>query len=138
WHVDELTLDGLREFLTKTGVDIFGVRNIPNRRVARGVRAVEILSGPSCPVMVGDLQTALNETPLRAFTDPEDVRQVSDECGYSASISWSQGVTDGSYDVVFWRGSLRPAGTLTAHGSFSDYANNPLREIVARRLMTDL
>jgi len=146
WQKEQLTLPALGRLLAETGIDRLCVRNVPNRRVAHAVRAVELLAGPDRPETVGALRKALEKIRDAAFVDPDDVWALGDEHSYVVDISWSTGASDGRYDVLFQRRT--EAGTprrstlgdedATPVRPLGDYANNPLRVMIARKVVPEL
>src|SRR5262249_27854068 len=55
WEAEALTLRRLREWL-EAGPDILAVRQIPNARVTRELKTVELVHGDAAPATVGDLR----------------------------------------------------------------------------------
>ncbi|MGV0106429.1 NdaA [Nostoc sp. DSM 114160] len=145
WQQDELTLPSLRQLLLETP-EIAIVKNVPNARVWKQVKLLELLARDEKPATVGGLVQDLEALTQQEGIEPEDFWSLSDELPYTIDISWSDTGTNDCYDVVFSRRSLG----LISHGilpllretpqlkPWSHYANNPLQGKLTRQLVPRL
>jgi amino acid adenylation domain-containing protein/non-ribosomal peptide synthase protein (TIGR01720 family) len=101
WREEDLTLDRLRERLSREKPLALGVRSVPNARVAAAVEAVRLLAArEDCPASVAELREASERVP---GVDPEDLWDLEGEGAYSVDLSWANSRADGAFDVLFRR-----------------------------------
>ncbi len=146
WRNDRLTPEDLCRLLEDEEKSFLGLRRIPNRRVQEDTAAVELLAGSTGALLAGST-TALFAGELRDMArrkgggiDPSELQSLCEGSPWSAGISWENGYTDGSFDVVFRRrslpGQLAPListkGKLS--GTWTEYGNDPLALVVRSRL----
>jgi hypothetical protein len=144
WGSEKLTLPGVRQLLEQGKTERLGIRNVPNSRLHKEVRAVELINSAQPPETVGELKGLLTE--LSPGIDPEDLWALGEEQDYSVQITWSGFAPSGVCDVVFERndggkGGANQAGVFgepTALKPIQHYTNNPLRGMAGNRLMADL
>ncbi|MFD1047011.1 methyltransferase [Kibdelosporangium lantanae] len=120
----ETTVDSL---LTGDAVRITG---IPNPRVVRELRAVELLRAAAPGATVQDLRRELDRTPLVGL-EIEDVQAIADEHGYQVRFVANMEMP-GGYDAVFTCGGGvgESASGWPELAAPATYANDP---IAARR-----
>jgi len=141
----ELTEDRIRRLLAEEQPPTLGVRDVPNARVARDVRALELINGGEPPQTAGELRIALEQLPQTGI-HPADLLAWSAELPYRIDLSWSSSSPRGEFDVAFRReGSSRSAdrpvrfpGESHEAKSWRTYANNPLQATAARKLIPKL
>ncbi|MGH8575096.1 MAG: phosphopantetheine-binding protein, partial [Gammaproteobacteria bacterium] len=143
WREGRPCVEELRRRLTEERPPLFALRRIANARVEEALGAVEPLlrGGRSGPV--GDIKV-LAASSARAGLEPEDLWRLAGECSYRADLSFAEGSPDGSFDAVFrplavadWEPSPTFAPDQAAQ-PWSRYANNPLHEKLARRIVPEL
>ncbi|MFP5265511.1 MAG: amino acid adenylation domain-containing protein [Blastocatellia bacterium] len=143
-----LTLNDVRRILSEEAPDTLGIRGIPSARLAKEIKALELISGEEAPATVGDLQERLRNAPDESI-DPEAIWALSRETDYRADITWSGSGVGGCYDVVLHRRPADSSGEVifdassfaqdaAALKSMSDYANNPVRRAFVNKLMPKL
>lgn len=148
WLEQDLSLDKLK-LLFEKGQEIFGITHVPNSRVIKELKAVELLADDSEPNTVGELRDILNGISLQTEVDPEDIWSLGDQFGYNVDISWSNKGGPGYYDVIskrrypLARNTNQKANYLfpTTRSSFSDwntYSNDPMQARSARMLIAEL
>jgi ubiquinone/menaquinone biosynthesis C-methylase UbiE len=148
WQREQLSLSAIRQMLRDDKPEALGITRIPNARLIGEIKAVELLTTVNKLETVGDLRNA-----LRAFqgngVDPEDVWALQDEAPYCAQLRWSGPGDDDCYDMLIHRqGAPGSAGAgawlpvfpteKSRRKAWSDYANEPLRAVFARRLAPQL
>ncbi len=149
WQKQELTVPALRRLLAETEPKVLGVTRVPNARLLAEVKALDLLASHEQAETAGDLQNALREIHKDVGVDPEDLWALSDDLPYDIDITWSDSGADGCYDVMFrWRTDARAEMSERAVSHFhresarpkpwSSYANNPLRGMIARKLVPQL
>ncbi|MCP4655475.1 MAG: amino acid adenylation domain-containing protein, partial [bacterium] len=151
WLQEELTLSGLRQYLDEHQPRVLGIRRVPNRRLAKEVRLLELLSSRDGiemgPHPDRDRQTVaeLREELRRSCPEgmePEQFQALGREASYSVELSWSELGSDGSYGVLFGRSTGEVPGIggsgIGTVKPWVAYANNPLRGGVARQLVPRL
>src|SRR5260370_30837550 len=99
------------------------------------------------PAAAGGLRKALLELPDDAGVDPEDLWTLGDSLTYTVQINGSGSGVDAGYDVVFSRRETERAEVSRAAVPFRAtvspkpwrcYANNPMRGMVARKMVPEL
>jgi amino acid adenylation domain-containing protein/non-ribosomal peptide synthase protein (TIGR01720 family) len=146
WRREGLTPAAVRRILVDDAPATLGLFGVPNARLAGDLRALELLAGAEPPATVGELRQALAAGDQDAGVDPEELWALGDELAYAVEISWSGDGPAGSYDVVFQHARLAHAGCVAVgrhaaaldHKPWGAYANNPLQEKLARRLIPAL
>jgi amino acid adenylation domain-containing protein len=142
WKRQALTPEALREILSKTAPDLLGVSGVPDRRVCSEVAALRMILNDEGAVTAGQIR----ERALKAVgVEPEDLWSIEDELPYRVEIRPSPLAADGCFDVLFRRktssgnvaveASPRYPGEPTALLPLPAYANNPLRQRVAGKLV---
>ncbi|MBD2776531.1 non-ribosomal peptide synthetase [Iningainema tapete] len=143
WQKERLTLPKVRQFLLQAP-EILIIKGVPNARIGKQVKLLELIARDEKPRSVGDLLQGLEETQFEGI-EPEDFWSLSEEFPYTTDISWSD-TGNGCYDVVFGRRSparmsqkiLPPLGETQQPKPWSHYANNPLQGKLTRQLVPQL
>jgi len=146
WAEQKLSLDAIRALLTTEKPDTLGIKAVPNSRIEKDVEALAMLPtlGPS--VTVGELRETLLSSPIRGLS-PQSLLALGEELGYEVELSWANSKTDGSYDSLFERlrqGEQSPRRSIgwpqpeTLSEDLSEYANNPARSALRRKLIPQL
>ena len=145
WEQENLDLERLPAMLAGRHDDVFGVRDIPNARLATERQLLQWLSGESkAPQSVGAMRESLRSASLRAV-EPEALWEIAEELGYSMEASYSSDAPD-RIDAVFRvrrepavpRGVVWPRDAVRSVEDWGAYANNPLHTKLMRRLVADL
>ena len=144
WREQALTPDGLRRLLGEESAATLGVRNVPNARVARDVRALELIRRPESLRTAGELRTVLEQSPPTGI-DPTDLWLWSNELPYEVDLSWSSSSPTGDFDATFRRRNLESTRAPVRFPSESvprkpwrAYATDPSRRFIARKLVPSL
>ena len=147
WNAGNLSLERLREILSRNHHEVLGVTGIPNARVQRDVAASRILRSRQCPATVGELRRQLEREQQGAVELPEleDIWSLEKDLPYSIEVRWSQSGAE-FCDVLFRRhgksakeaGRVMFPGEVTVLGPLHDYANDPLKPLLAEGLVREL
>jgi aryl carrier-like protein len=98
WN-DLAGLDDLRRRLHSFEDAVVAVRDVPNARLEREVRAVALLNGDACPRTVGELRRELDMA-ARHGIEPEDVWQLAEEGRYEVHVVAAESGHMDRFDVV--------------------------------------
>jgi amino acid adenylation domain-containing protein len=144
WREKGYTLDSLRRALSNERPKSVGIREVPNARLARDRRALERMNGDGPPQTAGALRSEV-ERSADGSVDPADLWALSSKLPYRVDVSWASSDPSGHFDAAFRRegdpisaAPLRFGGELPATRPWKVYANNPLRVVVARKLIPRL
>ena len=149
WQREGLSLDELSRLLVERAPAVLALTAVPNARVERQVRALELLraEGDDQPAAdrqetVGALRRRLAAEPRRGV-DPSEVWALAEELPYEVRLSWARHGRDGSFDVLLTRrdsGMRRswPAVEVSHGLPWSAYASDPLPGAIARQLVPEL
>jgi amino acid adenylation domain-containing protein len=146
WKEQGMTIASLEQLLKARDARPLAFARVPNARVLKDVRLVELLERADAPERVSDLAVLLEDDPERGV-DPEEIWALGERLGCSTHISWSASKDNASFDVIFNDRKAQPAGERRQAISFSkpeamrpwhEYANNPLEAARARRLAPEL
>jgi thioesterase domain-containing protein/acyl carrier protein len=154
WSSDPKTPRQLAAILLEESPDVLDVRNVRNGRIARELRAWELLQTDDGPQTVGELRARLDRDVLPPSIDPDELYRLARDPRYSVEIGWSGDDPEGRYDAVFRRRCRPPQnpgvatpGLVVATGTtvrrpaavdWSRYANRPLDGLIARRRIAAL
>jgi amino acid adenylation domain-containing protein len=144
WEERKLGPQAIRGILENTKPELLGVRRVPNARLLKEVKSVEMLAEDDGPETVGELQKALLQMDWEAI-DPEELWALGEQIPYQVNISWSGSGGDGCFDVVFAHrpaGGRKPmripmpllGGEEANPGPLDRCANNPVQALLAPRL----
>jgi amino acid adenylation domain-containing protein len=142
WDAYGMTLTSVREKLREEHPEMLALRSIPNARLSREARAVELLSRCAGPRRVMDLRDRLSEWD-GAAVDPEALCALGEELPYDVHLSLRNSGPDGRFDVLFRRRitvGCRPLpaawmAKTTAVQPWSAYANDPLKGVAEQKLV---
>ena len=149
WQQQKLNLSTIRQLLVVDKPDMLNITRVPNARLLKEVKALDLLASCEAPETVDDLREALQEIPQNVGVEPEDVWALGHDLPYSVNINWSGSGADGCYDVVFRRHTTARAETSEAAAAsvpgetvclkpWSEYASNPLEGKFVRKLAPEL
>ncbi len=135
------TLEALRERLAQHGAEapVLEVRGLPNARLQEDLEALRLLREGG-PATAGELRAALRANPPAAGIEPADLWELGGELGWEAQVRSSE-ESDGLVDASFARPGARPrpaAEPRPRPASWSRFANDPLRSVVAENLVPEL
>lgn len=139
WSKNQLKLSTVREQFVENSLEALTLTDIPNARVMEAIQTVAWLSGAEEFRTVSQMREAMQKR-QDGGVDPEVFWDLGEELGYQTQISWSEGSTDGRYDVTFVRDkTLRTSdeGNIPLR-PWHTYANNPLQAKAARKLVPQL
>jgi ubiquinone/menaquinone biosynthesis C-methylase UbiE/acyl carrier protein len=147
WQEHDLMVAAVRRLLREKGSETLQLAHVPNARVLKYVKALELLRSEVPPETVGQLRDILSEIQTSGV-DPEELWALSNDLPYSVDISWANAHADGSFDVTFTHSSkmqaglkepLRDSARVTVPPKpWGQYANDPLRGTFARKLVPEL
>jgi ubiquinone/menaquinone biosynthesis C-methylase UbiE/acyl carrier protein len=141
------TVTGIRQLLVETKPELLAIADVPNARLLPDLRAHALLHDSTTPLeTVGDLRRLLQGASTEEGIDPEALWTLSEELPYGVDIRWSGPGAEGCYDAVFRRLDANKAPpsvrVVPSHAEklahprpWRLYANNPLREKLARLLV---
>lgn len=145
WQEAGLTISQLRRILSEDKPELLGFKNIPNARIKKEMKALELLNKESRPDTAGELRKQLGTVSDDGFVDPEALWALGDDLPYDVSVNWSETGAEGSVDAIFQRTSEEQADKLPfaeapkpSAKAWRDYANNPLQSVLARRLVPEV
>ncbi|MEU0980710.1 amino acid adenylation domain-containing protein [Streptomyces griseus] len=106
WAASPLSPDELARLLQRDRPERLTLTGVPNSRLsgALGLRGLLEERPPSSSV--GELLARAGALPASGHA-PEDWWELADRCGYEVELSWSEGRSDGAYDVVLGRPEAR-------------------------------
>jgi len=146
WNEKALTLTTLREALLAHRPQPLGLTHIPNARLDRERKLLELLNAESGFETVADIREALRAAAGDGI-DTEELSALAAESSYSVTFSWANHGTDGSFDAIFRKeledGRSRqypfqlPNAGSTAR-PWRAYTNDPMRIYMARKLVPAL
>jgi amino acid adenylation domain-containing protein/non-ribosomal peptide synthase protein (TIGR01720 family) len=146
WQQGEFSLSGLHRYLAEERPLALIVTGVPNARLQRERRLLEILASPDGPATAGELREALDADGKLKVIEPEDLWALGAALGYSVQVRGSDDAV--MCDVVFLRGEkaaeeaadsvFNLPGESSASKPWSAYANNPLQGILVRKLVPEL
>ncbi|MDI9634916.1 amino acid adenylation domain-containing protein [Geitlerinema splendidum] len=136
------TLAEIEERLRSQRPSKIGWRHITNARLETELKTQQWLHNNAAPDTVGEWQTYLQTQPPQGL-DPEALWQLAQALNYQIHISWLNTDASGCYDVVFQQTSIDSLLVLAAETPISlqpwqHYANQPLQQIVAQKLIPRL
>ncbi|MCC5669145.1 amino acid adenylation domain-containing protein [Nostoc sp. CHAB 5784] len=147
WQKQELTLSSVRHLLLANQPEILGIRNVPNTRVIKEVKTVELLNNPDGPKTVGELRSHLELLPDTGI-DPEELWNLSQDLPYLLDIILSESSVVDCYEVVFRHHQKQSINIDilsvslsqdTVHNKpWNSYANQPLKGKFTRNLASEL
>jgi amino acid adenylation domain-containing protein len=143
WPDRPLTLAEIRAMLAD-GRAALGLRRVANPRVQRELRTLAWLESAPADARIGDFRAALDGEPPDGI-EPEELIALAAADGWAVDIALVLDADDGCYDAGFRRlgrdvAVPAPVAPSVAVGPrpWHSYANNPLREKMARELVPQL
>lgn len=145
WQEENLTLASLQQLLETTQPDLYCIKQVPNARLQKEVKAHELLKSSSL-VTVEDLLKALEEVP--AGVEPEQVWALAETLPYHVEIRWSDlSSKAGNFEVILIRKTSEPSPilkitppleTTASNVSGTRYANTPALQKASNYLVPEL
>jgi amino acid adenylation domain-containing protein len=140
---DGAALSAIRRQLAERQPECLALRGVRNPRVARDLAALEWLArAPESDTVVAFRERI--DGAESGGIDPEELLALGTELTYEVHTSCALECADGSFDVLFQRRTDGAARAPALHGApeaprpWAAYANNPLREKLARDLIPRL
>lgn len=141
WQQQKLTFERIRDQLQAENPENLAITNIPNSRIQREVKAVELLGSHNRPATVGEMQETLEEM-SQWGVDPEAFWKLTEALPYEVEISWLTSGVEGTYAVFLHRkgdGEMPlPIFAKPALKPLNTYANNPLQGKIAHYLVPQI
>ena len=149
WKQSRLTMSDLEHHLMDQRPVALTLTDVPNARLVRECKALEILASVDCPRIVDELRQALHDDGSADGMDPEDFWTLGELLGYTVQVKWPDSERASSCDVVFIR-QTRDSSENRNHGLFDsldavgltkswrEYANDPLQNVLASKLAPEL
>jgi amino acid adenylation domain-containing protein len=147
WERNRLTQPALRDHLEQTKPRSLYVKGIPNARLQRELKFMELLASQDQPATVSELREAVKKESVVSGVAPEDIWRLGESLPYSVQITLSDSSDLGSCDALFVRNDHGRESDRQAPGmeretgqakDWSLYANNPLQASRARKLIPTL
>jgi amino acid adenylation domain-containing protein/FkbH-like protein len=150
WQRCRSSVLGLQEYLIREKPAAVTISAVPNARLERELKMVEVLASADCPATATELREAVRRETTLSGVEPEDFWALGDALGYTVQVRWSDVGGAGCYDVVFVRpggdagdgvfnslfNSVEELGGVVK--SWSVYANDPLQAMFVRNLAPQL
>ncbi|MEH1861773.1 MAG: amino acid adenylation domain-containing protein [Nostoc sp.] len=138
------TSTSIRQFLQVTEPKIIGWRHVPNARLETEIKTLKWLASKEKPDTVKEWRSSLKQQSAVGI-DPEELWSLNHDLPYSIDISWFNGSTHDSYNVVFQYNSIKEVGlsqevvfneeATVERKLWSSYANQPLQRKLAQKLI---
>jgi amino acid adenylation domain-containing protein len=148
WKKQGLTRESLAEILQKTHPEMLGLTGVPNARLTSEAVALEWLNADDGTASVGDLRRQREEELSSHAIEPEDLWGLEQNLPYQVEVRASRAAVDGCCDVILRRRNEQGEvadyavtqfpGESDAFRPWATYANNPLRQRVAGKLIPQL
>jgi ubiquinone/menaquinone biosynthesis C-methylase UbiE len=145
WAEQKFTLESVARLLRKSPESL-AIKNIPNARIEKDVRAVAKLASAGNLASVQELKNVLDHED-RVGIDPQELWSLGEQLGYRVDTSWAASFPDGSYHVAFTgtddsnREFYKTIAWPEAHHKGNDpneYANAPGRAVIEAKLISEL
>ncbi|PSB01238.1 non-ribosomal peptide synthetase [Merismopedia glauca] len=101
WGKDNLTLEGLSQFIVETKPEALGVAQVPSDRLVPELTALQILRDTDFKGNLGELRALVNDYDAREAIAPQAFWLLAQTLPYNVWVSWSDSGENGCYDVVF-------------------------------------
>ena len=148
WQQRGFSMSDLHRSLKEEQPAAITLTGVPNVRLQRELKLLEILASGEVPATAGELRSALRADSTLNAIEPEDLWALGESLGYTVQVRWSDGDARGSCDVVFHRPGkdaekgvdsvFHFPGEPSASKPWGAYANNPLQSMLADKLVPEL
>ena len=147
WQTDVSSVGALCQMLRDTPLQVLGVADLVNARVAEDVQAFDVMISDDAPATVGELRRTVEEVSMGVAVEPEDLWALGTDLDYDVELKWSAGSAQKMDLVLRRRGApwvelapldRRRKELRADEQSWTRYANNPLQSEVARTLVPQL
>lgn len=138
WGKSRLSTLSLKELLTTSNGPV-GIKNIPNKRIARAVQAFEA-TGNSEFANAGEIKNQIKEIGV----SPDELIEIGNQAGYKTYLTWAGCNETGNYHAVFdkdreARKFVNTSALVnTARQRLSALGNNPLKKNFQSELLPEL
>lgn len=137
WHPEQQDIVSVRQFLQAHQPEILGIRKIPNPRLVKPLRLLELL--PQAGSKTADELRKFLEALTNLGLEPEAWWKLAEELGYTPYVYGSGNHALECYEVVLQRGAATcPTTTYLSSGQsiqpWAAYGNNPLKVHIASKL----
>jgi acyl-CoA synthetase (AMP-forming)/AMP-acid ligase II/acyl carrier protein len=144
WNPRDHSVAAIRERLSSEKLHL-AFRKVPNARLQKDIRAVQLLANYDGADTVGAFREMLEGMPEIAAVDPEEFWSLGAACSYDVEFSYTDNAGDGCYDVLFLRkGETKssawphPTSVSVIVKPWHEYCNSPVQEEGTRQLLTSL
>ncbi|MEW6737860.1 MAG: condensation domain-containing protein, partial [Acidobacteriota bacterium] len=147
WQQQALTLTKLQQLLIEQQSEQLIIRRVPNKRVLKEVKAVELLLNNQYPNTIQELKQTLQEDYTTSI-DPEDIWKLSAQLPYAVDIYWTSVERGSCFNVLLRRYKSQseiPPYTFShlfeeaaPSKSLNFYVNNPLQGMLTKQLIPQL
>ncbi len=103
WSREPREVSEIAAVLRERSPQALAVRDVANGRIARDLRAWELVQAETGPGTVGELRELLEGEPLPRAVDPEALFRLAEELHYTVEIGWSGDDPTGRFDAMFRR-----------------------------------
>ncbi|MDJ0732574.1 MAG: amino acid adenylation domain-containing protein [Nostocaceae cyanobacterium] len=148
WQQQELTINSVQQLLQNNQSHApLKIANIPNIRIVRELKTLELLETANEVTTVEQLRATLDNL-TETGIDPECFREIANLLNYQVKITWSEDSNHGDYNVVFFKHSLADnqgdnnqqkfVNHSSTPTSWSTYANQPLQQKQELQLISQM
>lgn len=150
WRNGNLDLKKLADLLNENKYLKIKITNVPNSRVLKSVKAIELLEGYDKSRRCGEFKKSLEDLRFEDAYDPEDFWALQSD-DIKIDVSWNNNYDNGSFDVFVESkkavNDVSKNGTPVQADNYSQrnlmkplntYANNPLHFELAKSLIPEL
>ncbi|WP_198161167.1 condensation domain-containing protein, partial [Anabaena sp. CA = ATCC 33047] len=147
WQQQEFSIENVYKLLVDKQIAALKITKIPNARVFKELKTLELLETANELTTVEQLRARL-KTSVNTGIEPPEFWQMANLLDYQIKINWSENSNNGTYDVVFWKPiSIDKQGEIqqkivvnSSHHpeSWSVYANQPLQQKQELQLISQL
>lgn len=141
WAMAALDAGVIHELLKEQQPSMLEISHVPDARIIKEIRAVEILHHENELTTVAELQARL-QAMAPDGVEPEDFWELAQDLPYTVAVFWSDLDQVSHYNVRFTHKARTPSSTtsietrpMSTPPDWDNYANNPLRGQFVRKLI---
>jgi amino acid adenylation domain-containing protein len=139
WQKSRFAISDLKRYLSDEKPAGLTLTNVPNPRLEQERKSLEILASADCPSTVEEMREVLHAVKSAGGIDAEEFWTLGESLGYTVRVGWAESDPLGSCDVVFVQSSLAHSlDSPVPAKSWSEYANDPLQNVLATKLTPEL